>query len=136
MSPEKTIRWAAALFAFPFFLLLGEYIPEAASGHTLQINNLAITTIVLALPACLVAFSSRVAAAISLIFWCLLSIALLPSPIRALMGGQLHLLATKVKVVSMISYSVATAAILFSAFRAAQDIQRRKKGPDPASVFE
>jgi hypothetical protein len=93
MSPEKTIRWAAALFAFPFFLLLGEYILEAASGHTPQISNLAITTVVLALPACLVAFSSRVAAAISLIFWCVLLIAVLPSPIRALMGGQVHLLA-------------------------------------------
>jgi hypothetical protein len=132
MTPERTIRWAAVLMTAPIVVIF--FLIAASKG--LNFYNLFVPALPLVPIVCLVVFSSRIAAALLVIVTFAITIAISISFFYALSGHTMHLMVTYIKVLSVFAYWAATTFLMFKAFQAAQEIQRRKRGPDPASVFE
>jgi hypothetical protein len=135
MSSEKTIKWAVAIFLVPFVELLGRNILINLRDYPVLVFDWTLVAIFLLSTLWLLAFSSRTAATI-LLGYCLFSIVALAYFIFVL-DPHGPAVTTKIYNFALLFLWISASVLMFNAFRAAQDIQRRRRGPtDLAGVFE
>ena len=135
MSSEKTIRWAAAIFLVPFIELFGRNILMNLNDYTPLIFDWTLVALFLLSIVWLLAFSSRTAAII-LFSYCLFSLVAMAYFIFIL-DPHGPAVTTKIYNFALLFLWISASVLMFNAFQAARDIQRKRRGPtDPATVFE
>lgn len=135
MSSEKTIRWAAAIFLVPFIELIGRNILINLNDYTPLIFDWTLVALFLLSIVWLLAFSSRTAA-ILLLSYCLFSLIAMAYFIFVL-DPHGPAVTTKIYNFALLFLWISASVLMFNAFRAARDIQRKRRGPtDLATVFE
>jgi len=135
MSSEKTIRWAAAIFLVPFVELLGRNILINLNDSQVLIFDCSFVSIFLLFNIWLLAFASRTAAAL-LLTYSVFSILALTYFIFVL-DPHGPAVTTKIYNFALLFLWISASVLMFNAFGAARDIQRKRKGStDLALVFE